>query len=190
MECGNVLFRASKVSALLAIFLLSLPGVSPPTSLGNRYVSAVHIPSFAPGKLISGGGDPTLKIWDWMAGKIQVEVEVWSTVQKCLKIKGGRKGRGWGGDDNSGNTVGTKKGKRKRGDKGKRNQPEEDEGDGQGSSKNAQSNAGDEQSAQREVEESIDHDEFVQVVHKISSIESETTQYILFSAVGSASFFS
>ncbi|KAG1748777.1 WD40-repeat-containing domain protein [Suillus occidentalis] len=36
----------------------------------QKYVSAIHIPSFSPGTLISGGGDSVLKLWDWMSGKL------------------------------------------------------------------------------------------------------------------------
>ncbi|KAJ3006514.1 WD repeat-containing protein 4 [Thoreauomyces humboldtii] len=39
--------------------------------LGHKeFISALHIPSFAPHLLISGGGDPFLLSWDYHAGKI------------------------------------------------------------------------------------------------------------------------
>ncbi|KAJ3159796.1 tRNA (guanine-N(7)-)-methyltransferase non-catalytic subunit trm82 [Geranomyces michiganensis] len=36
----------------------------------TKFVSAIHIPACAPNLLISGGGDPFLLTWDFMAGKI------------------------------------------------------------------------------------------------------------------------
>ncbi|EED79232.1 predicted protein, partial [Postia placenta Mad-698-R] len=36
----------------------------------GKYVSALHVPPFAPDILVSGGGDPMLKVWDWMSGRM------------------------------------------------------------------------------------------------------------------------
>ncbi|THG97223.1 hypothetical protein EW026_g4740 [Hermanssonia centrifuga] len=33
----------------------------------EKFVSAIHVPSFAPSQLVTGGGDPVLKLWDWMS---------------------------------------------------------------------------------------------------------------------------
>ncbi|KAI8817955.1 WD40-repeat-containing domain protein [Fimicolochytrium jonesii] len=42
----------------------------------NDFISSIHIPSFAPNLLISGGGDPFLLTWDWMTGKIIQKIEL------------------------------------------------------------------------------------------------------------------
>src|ERR1700722_16321705 len=52
-----------------------------------RYVSAVHIPPAFPSVLVSGGGDPTLKFWDWMLGTITHEVEIFRTVEPYIEVR-------------------------------------------------------------------------------------------------------
>ncbi|KAI8918296.1 WD40-repeat-containing domain protein [Powellomyces hirtus] len=43
--------------------------------LGHKlFVSSLHIPAFAPDVLLSGGGDPFLLTWDFMAGKILQQI--------------------------------------------------------------------------------------------------------------------
>ena len=87
-----------------------------------RFVSAIHIPSFSQSTLISGGGDPELKVWDWVSGKILHEVSILEIVEPFIKVKP-PKSKGWGtehDDDGSSNPVRRqgKKGRRRKG-KGK-----------------------------------------------------------------------
>jgi tRNA (guanine-N(7)-)-methyltransferase subunit TRM82 len=63
----------------------------------SRFVSAIHIPPFSPSSLISGGGDPMLKIWDWMSGKVLHEIVIFDTVKPFIKVKAPT--RKQGGDD-------------------------------------------------------------------------------------------
>ncbi|KIM90548.1 hypothetical protein PILCRDRAFT_56339, partial [Piloderma croceum F 1598] len=147
----------------------------------EKYVSAVHIPCFSPDTLISGGGDPTFKAWNWMTGKIHAEVEVWSIVQRFIKVEGGRKGRGWG--------EGAEQGRqRKRRGKAKDTEIDGDGGDVEedivdvGPSKN-------DITPDEPQLNTTKPGQIVQVVHKIDSFESNASKYILFSAVGATAIF-
>lgn len=52
-----------------------------------RFVSGLHLPSFAPQNLVSGGGDATLKIWDWLNGNLVREIKVRRTIEPFIKIR-------------------------------------------------------------------------------------------------------
>lgn len=52
----------------------------------NRFVSAIHIPNFSPTSLLSGGGDPTIKLWDWMSGKEQAEIQIQEFVEPFIIV--------------------------------------------------------------------------------------------------------
>lgn len=161
----------------------------------TRYVSSVHIPAFAAQTLISGGGDPSFKVWDWMTGKIKAEVEVWSTVQKFVKARGYKKTRGnWGGgnnndaDEEGGPKTRKERRTRNRQGKGKQNaeadrvdveEPDVEEPDAEAAS------SGVEETKHITSELGLaEAGELVQVIHKIDSFESGAGQHILFSAVG------
>jgi hypothetical protein len=111
-----------------------------------------------------------------MTGKVHAEVEVWSIVQKFIKVEGGRKGRGWGESVEQGK-------QRKRRGKAKDNEIDEEVGDVEedivdvGLSKSEITSNEPQLSA-------TEPGEIVQVVHKIDSFESNASKYILFSAVG------
>ncbi|KAH8832914.1 WD40 repeat-like protein [Flagelloscypha sp. PMI_526] len=53
----------------------------------QQFVSALHVPSNRPGELISGGGDPVLKIWDWRTGVTKYEVEILSVAKPTVKAR-------------------------------------------------------------------------------------------------------
>ncbi|KAJ6519092.1 WD40 repeat-like protein [Mycena sanguinolenta] len=57
----------------------------------ERFVSAIHIPAFSPTELVSGGGDPMLKIWDWMTGKVKRETPILHVVEPFIKVKPARR---------------------------------------------------------------------------------------------------
>ncbi|KAJ7016419.1 hypothetical protein C8F04DRAFT_1202237, partial [Mycena alexandri] len=42
-------------------------------------------------KLVSGGGDPMLKIWDWMTGKLKREIPILHAVEPFIKVKPARR---------------------------------------------------------------------------------------------------
>ncbi|KAF7969461.1 hypothetical protein HWV62_27309 [Athelia sp. TMB] len=163
----------------------------------EKYVTAVHIPSFAPETLISGGGDTMLKVWDWMAGKLKAEVEVWETAQKFLLAKGYKKIRGQWGKKNEDTTAGveqggkTRKERREKNRKGKeahlselgeaKDDEAEAEADGVGEGNDSYPTASQ--------TETIDLGEFILVIHKIQSLQLGTSQLIVFTAVGASALF-
>jgi tRNA (guanine-N(7)-)-methyltransferase subunit TRM82 len=62
-------------------------------------VSALHILSFDHSSLISGGGDPVLKIWDWMTGVVKHEVSVLEIVEPFIAVRALKRKRGQAEDD-------------------------------------------------------------------------------------------
>ncbi|KAF5336721.1 hypothetical protein D9758_015084 [Tetrapyrgos nigripes] len=53
----------------------------------TQFISALHIPSFQPSVLISGGGDKSLMVWDWLSGKLHCEIVIWDKVEKFVAVK-------------------------------------------------------------------------------------------------------
>ncbi|KAL1945160.1 hypothetical protein VTO73DRAFT_2780 [Trametes versicolor] len=89
----------------------------------EKFVSALHIPSFDPSVLVSGGGDPTLKFWDWMSGKLTGEVCIFDAVKPHIKVKAPKWRHGWNdgeGEDGPSESKAKGKGKGKRRGKGKK----------------------------------------------------------------------
>ena len=115
-----------------------------------------------------------------MAGRVRIEVEVWSRVQRFVKIESGRKGRGWGEEAGAGR-------RRKRRNKAKGNQS--NEGEDEGEDIEELSGEASPSTANITLEgpsvTSADPEKKIQVVHKIDSFDSGTGRYILFNAVGS-----
>lgn len=153
-------------------------------------MTAIHIPLFAPEILISGGGDPMLKLWDWMTGKFKAEVEVWDTVQKFLLAKGYKKIRGqWGKKIEDGATDGdqvgkTRKERREKNRKGKERQHPESVGiEGDEPEAESEGEQDDPKSTLSQAEP-VDTGEFILVIHKIQTLELEKSRHIIFSAVG------
>ncbi|KAJ7491900.1 WD40 repeat-like protein [Mycena latifolia] len=57
----------------------------------EKFVSALHLPPFAPEALVSGGGDAMLKVWDWRRGKLTREIPVLPAVAPFFKVKPSRR---------------------------------------------------------------------------------------------------
>jgi tRNA (guanine-N(7)-)-methyltransferase subunit TRM82 len=66
----------------------------------RRFVSAIHIPRdpTAHGILVSGGGDPVLKVWDWRAGRRLYDVAIEDTVRPFIAVRRARRQRGYDSD--------------------------------------------------------------------------------------------
>ncbi|KAG5650540.1 hypothetical protein H0H81_011869 [Sphagnurus paluster] len=60
----------------------------------EMFVSAIHSPTFAPSELVSGGGDPVLKIWHWMTGTVKHEISVWEAVEPYIRVRCPKRRRG------------------------------------------------------------------------------------------------
>ncbi|TRM65524.1 WD40-repeat-containing domain protein [Schizophyllum amplum] len=141
--------------------------------LGNeKFVSALHIPASAPDRLISGGGDPVLRVWDWMSGALVREIPVLDAVEPTIKVKSLKRKWGEGGE-------GTAPRKKKRKGKGKGKAAGENE---------VAEQATDKPSEEPQMEE---EGKTVLVVHKIDSVGGEYGQppYIVFSAVGATALY-
>ncbi|KAG1852194.1 WD40-repeat-containing domain protein [Suillus subluteus] len=134
----------------------------------QKYVSAIHIPSFSPGTLISGGGDSVLKQWDWMTGELLRDINVFSTVQPFIAVRAPEKKREWKDEDDDIEPTEGKGGRRK--NKGKRKKKRStDDSDVDKSQDSADS-------------------EVVFVVHRVASIPS-LAPIIVFSVVGATAIF-
>jgi len=134
-----------------------------------RYVSAVHIPSFSPEILISGGGDSVLRLWDWMSGRPLRTINISSVVQPFIVVKAPKRKRGWKDEDET-------KGKRRR--RKTKTNLEETPGVDDGDEEDSQGALPEEQPGEVLTEESK-----VLVVHKVASVPL-LAQMIVFSVVG------
>lgn len=145
-------------------------------------MSSIHLPAFDPQTLISGGGDPTLKLWDWMNGKVKAEVQIQDIVQRFIKVRAAKKGR-------AGQDVGDENKRKRKTGKGKGKEPDlRDEEDVDGKDADESPSLKDVRSAEEQGHTTDDYGQLVQVVHKIDSFETETKRYLLFSVVGFVSF--
>lgn len=77
-----------------------------------RFVSAVHIPKFAPSTLISGGGDPELKLWDWMSGEHLGDVPVLQAVEPYIVVRPSKGRVNQSEEDDEGEGTSAERGKR------------------------------------------------------------------------------
>ncbi|EKM81680.1 hypothetical protein AGABI1DRAFT_70043 [Agaricus bisporus var. burnettii JB137-S8] len=133
-----------------------------------KYVSAIHLPAFSPDILISGGGDPDLKIWNWMAGECIGEVRIWESVEPFIAVKNIKGKRAEDGEGGEGSVTNKRKGKGKK------------KGDGRD----------DDEVNEQEGETVPDiTEEKVLVVNKIASLQSKRKDFLLFSAVGATALF-
>ena len=149
----------------------------------DRFISAIHNPAFASSELISGGGDPDLKIWDWMTGNVKHELRVLDAVQPFIKVHS-RKGRR-GDDERDGSEARGRKGKKGKGKTLKGATRAEIANDPMEESPPLDTHAGLEKSTYDAHQQgSGERGEFILVVHKISTVPSETGKYIVFNAVG------
>ncbi|KAL1762840.1 FAD dependent oxidoreductase-domain-containing protein [Schizophyllum commune] len=143
--------------------------------LGNeKFVSALHIPASVPDRLISGGGDPVFRVWDWMTGTIVREIPVLDVVEPTIKVKSLK--RKWG-DDGEGSAP------RKRKWKGK--------GKAKDAADAAEDAAGGTPEQAAEAAKAEEEGKTVLVVHKIETLREGQGQplHVVFSAVGSTALF-
>ncbi|KDR80625.1 hypothetical protein GALMADRAFT_276855 [Galerina marginata CBS 339.88] len=174
-----------------------------------KFVSAIHIPKSDPSSLISGGGDPMLKIWDWMTGVVKHEVQVLEVVESFIAVRASKRKRGWQvqEDDGEEGHEGGKSKRRKGRGKGKQKaqaeakeveEPAEGDGEGEGDDGEVGEGEGDREDSAAPVpaadasengEEPKPEPEKVLVIHRIESVDSDTGPHIVFSAVGTTALF-
>lgn len=65
-----------------------------------RFISAIHIPRdpAAHNILISGGGDPVIKVWQWRAGRRLYDVAIEDVVRPFIAARRARPKRGYDSD--------------------------------------------------------------------------------------------
>lgn len=148
-----------------------------------RFVSALHIPAFNRSLLVSGGGDPGLKVWDWMTGKEKHDIPIREAVEPFIVVKG--KKRRWFEEEMGGENSTARV--RKKGRKGKAKEvPVQDvhmeEAGGGGSPTPPIPEDALEDGPQESIRPEVE--ELVLVIHKIDSFETPRGKYLVFSAVG------
>ncbi|KAJ7140244.1 WD40 repeat-like protein [Mycena crocata] len=147
----------------------------------QKFVSAINMPS--PSELISGGGDPMLKIWDWMTGKIKREILVLPSVEPFIKVKPFRRTPRRFGNDDGGGDVNTKRGRKAKGRANNKARAEANEASASASPMPDAS--GEPEPADPSSEESVF------ALGCIESLKSDMddTQYLIFSAFGATALF-
>ncbi|KAJ8085340.1 tRNA (guanine-N(7)-)-methyltransferase non-catalytic subunit trm82 [Marasmius tenuissimus] len=136
----------------------------------SRFVSCLHIPKSQPSVLISGGGDPEIKVWDWHSGQLKHDIPVFEHVKEYIQVKAQpyvrKRGRGkiLAGEDDPMN--------------GEKEATEEVE------PAPAHSETG-----TPAVEESSPQEETIFVVNKIETVEREGKLIIVFSVIGATALF-
>ncbi|KAF8909289.1 WD40-repeat-containing domain protein [Gymnopilus junonius] len=156
-----------------------------------KFVSAIHIPRGDKSSLISGGGDPMLKIWDWMKGTIKHELPVLEVVEPFIAVRAVKRRRGWPEEDGEeapeGKRLKRKRGRGKKGEKEQKKTGDEEEEELGGEGEVAEENTPEHVGAPENGEEA--QPEKVLVIHRMESIESSTGSHIIFSAVGTTALF-
>ncbi|TCD69470.1 tRNA (guanine-N(7)-)-methyltransferase non-catalytic subunit trm82 [Steccherinum ochraceum] len=181
----------------------------------TKFVSAIHIPSFSPHSLISGGGDPYLQCWNWTTGKKISSIPILDAVLPFITVKP-PKGRAWSnGDEEEGGGAekpGRRKGKGKKG-KGKEKaggsgdaaEPAQDEGaessevadaasagikDGEAKQSLEDVIMAEEGRSEQEVSRTQEEQDPTLVVNRIETVQlSDESRWIVFSAIGATALF-
>lgn len=121
----------------------------------------------SPAILISGGGDPELKVWDWMTGHFQRNIIVFAAVEPFIRVTAHNRGLGLLGENDDGEPV-KSRGRRVKNEKRRNNasvEPEDSE-------------------VQKPLEASNATSNTVFVVRRISSFLSGGENHLVFSVVG------
>jgi len=139
-------------------------------SLCPRFVSAIHVPKFDQGKLISGGGDPDLKVWNWMTGEVKHAIDVADAIDAFLVVRAVKRRRGGYDDDEEGEAAEGSGSKRRKG-KGRANGQEEEKESEEGPTASSS-------------QPTTENAEKVLVIRKIGSFETDGVPTIIFNAVG------
>ncbi|KAF8074939.1 quinon protein alcohol dehydrogenase-like superfamily [Lyophyllum atratum] len=148
----------------------------------TKFVSAIHNPAFAPSDLVSGGGDPALKIWDWMTGVVKHEVSVGDTVEPYIRVRTPKRRRGEDGEDGP-ETRRKGRGKKAKGKGKAKAESEVAEAEIAEVAEDASGATGVEETPLPGAE---DNAEKVLVIRKIDSVSS---RHLVFSAVGATALF-
>lgn len=154
----------------------------------RRFVSALHIPPWDPTQLISGGGDPMLKFWDWKTGQFSYELYIKEAVMPFVIVRrpkgkvriedGDEDGVDEGGEKRS-SARQKRKAKKKKG-KGKEREDNLDE-----DMEVINSDQIDNVTIVDDVNNGTSDGEEILVIQKLSTMVYNTDRLLLFTAVGS-----
>lgn len=135
-----------------------------------RFVSSLHIPPSQPSQLISGGGDHSLKVWDWLTGTLQHEIRIDQVVLPYIKVTPSETNRGVDeGEENEKSS-----GRRKKG-KGKKAESEEPVEEVHQAGSEPHSNS-----------DNSSFPEPVLAIGRIGTLQNSSQTYIIWSAIGYA----
>ncbi|KAF8605981.1 hypothetical protein BDV93DRAFT_604984 [Ceratobasidium sp. AG-I] len=151
----------------------------------KKFISALEIPTYAPSILISGGGDPELRMWDYRSGRQVGSLGVWEHVRPTLKVRGGRKT--WK-ENKEGKPPRPKKGKGKGKGKGAAVIDEDKQMAEVGDAPEAGTGVEGAESTEGQVAGTV-YEEEVFVVSHIRCATFGGEDVVLFSAVGSSALF-
>lgn len=87
----------------------------------RRFISAICVPAFEPLSLVSGGGDPSMNVWDWITGTLKCHLPVADAVKPFLRVRETRSK--WYGGQGTSNGARGRKGRSK--EKGAKESTEE-----------------------------------------------------------------
>ncbi|KAI0310719.1 WD40-repeat-containing domain protein, partial [Amylostereum chailletii] len=153
----------------------------------TKFVSAIHIPIFAPSLLLSGGGDSSLRKWDWLSGKPLGEIPILDSVQPFIKVLPQKRKRGEDdeGDGEAGAEGDDKKSRKSHGRKGRgKNKKAEDANVDEGGSGSSEPQVG-----EAVVQVAATEDVSTLVLQKLHAIEMDKKQWAVFSAIGATALF-
>ncbi|KAL5492137.1 TRM82 [Sanghuangporus weigelae] len=174
--------------------------------LGHRkFVSALHKLSWDHSVLVSGGGDPNLKIWNWMEGKLLYEIPIDEAVMPFVKVLRKKPGRSEDRSDAEGQEGDSKTASRgrRRGRKKRRGKEEveldADSGEEIGNEGNVDEMQIDEQDAAQasarngipgsKTKQEPSESSPILAVQKIETFESSPHRFIIFSTHGASALF-
>lgn len=168
----------------------------------RRFVFTVHIPKFAPSVLVSGGGDPMLKVWNWMSGELLRDIPVGDVVEPFIAVRPPKGQRPHGEGDGEGEVkLGKRKRRRGKGKAATEEDPVDEAADGEDTIANADPHATVEEdvtmkdvderdtntgeSAATREKQDASEDPVVLVIHRIASVEmAGQGRFLVFNAVG------
>jgi len=151
----------------------------------KKFVSSIHIPSSMPQTLISGGGDPTIKIWNWMDGKLIRDVLISDTVLPFIKVKPPKRmnhSEEYASDEDAPSARQRRKAKKAEAKSKQSDQQSLDDVDGEGTPEAAEATPMDVDGAESPCAPML-------IVQKIESVNAPCGNVVLFSAVGATALF-
>ncbi|KAI0832075.1 WD40-repeat-containing domain protein [Trametes gibbosa] len=179
----------------------------------EKFVSALHIPPFHPSTLVSGGGDPMLKVWDWMSGELLAEIAVFDAVEHHVRVKAPKRRHGGNDGDVEGEVGSSDARVKSRGSKGRRRGKGKKGAEGSLEVESPADEASQDQAGKlaarggdipmtetntpgpsdNDIQPALganDDSQLVFAVHKIQSVDrGEHGRFVLFTAVGAAAVF-